>query len=347
VTTGEIREVEWPSIYEATGTVRARVSTTVAARAMGYIREIRAQAGDAVRAGQLLAVIDSRELEAGVRQAEAAVDEAHSGIAEADNAIASAKAQMELANTTFRRMQELYDKKSISDQEYDEAKSRQQVARAGHEMALAKRRQLDAKIRQAEQAVAAVRVTRGYSEVRAPFAGIVTAKLAEQGDMATPGRPLLTLEQASGYQLEAQLEEGRLGTIRAGQRVSVVLDAFGRTVESRVAEVIPTIDPASRSFTVKVPLPTIAGMHSGLFGRARFVLASRQAIAVPESSIVANGQVRTVYVVDNGVARARMVSLGERNGGMVEILSGVTNGDRVVRQRPAQLTDGAKVEVGS
>jgi RND family efflux transporter MFP subunit len=347
VQTVTVQETEWPSIYEATGTVRARVSASVASKVMGYIRELHVKAGDTVSAGQLIATIDSRELEAGLQLARAAVEEARSGIAEADNAVAAAKAQLELATVTFRRIQDLYEKRSVSNQEFDEAKSRLHVSQAGHEMAIAKRRQMDAKVLQAEESARAAEVTRSYTELRAPFSGIVTEKRAEQGDIATPGAPLLTIEGTGAYQLEAPVEEARLGTIQIGQPVSVLLEAFGRSIPARVTEITPAVDPASRSFVVKVLLPGGVRLHSGLFGRARFTTSLRRTIAVPAEAIAIVGQVRSVAVVEDGVARMRLVSLGDRNGDMVEVLSGLSAGDRIVSPRPANLTDGGKVEVRS
>jgi membrane fusion protein, multidrug efflux system len=347
VQTITVQEIEWPSVYEATGTVRARVSASLASKVMGYIRELRVNAGDAVKAGQLIAIIDSRELEAGLQLARAIVQEARSGIAEADNAIAAAKAHLELASVTFQRIEDLYDKRSISNQEFDEAKSRLRVAQAGHEMALAKRRQLDARVLQTEQSQRAAEVTRSYAEVRSPFNGIVIEKRAEQGDMATPGAPLIIIEQAGAYQLEVAVEEARLGSIRIGQPVSVVLDAAGRTIAARVAEIMPAVDTASRSFLVKVLLPSGSGLHSGVFGRAQFTATSRPTIAVPQNAVTAIGQIRSVAVVEDGIARMRLVSLGERSGSLVEVLSGLTPGDRVVTPRPANLTDGRKVQVRS
>ena len=345
VQTITVQEVEWPSIYEATGTVHARVSAAVASKVMGYIRELRVKAGDTVRAGQVIATIDSRELAAGLQLARATVQEAQSGIAEADNAVAGAKAQLELATVTFQRMQDLFEKRSISNQEFDESKSRLHVAQATYEMAVAKRRQLDAKLLQAEQSARAAEVTHGYAEIQAPFNGIVTEKRAEQGDMATPGTPLITVEQIGAYQLEVPVEEARLGSIRVGQPVTVILEAFDRRVVARVSEIVPVIDPASRSFVVKVLLPGGTPLRSGVFGRAQFVANARRTIAVPAEAIATVGQVRSVAVVEGGIARMRLVSLGERNDRMIEVLSGLSPGERIVTPRTVNLKDGGKVEV--
>lgn len=345
VQTRTVAMADWPVIYEAVGTVRPRLEATVAAKVMGYVREVNVRAGDRVRQGQLLIALDSRDLDAAYRQAEAALHEAKDAMPEADSGVAAAKANLELAEVTFRRMQELFEKKSVSNQEFDEAAARRKAAHAAYEMAVAKRRQLDAKIRQAEQALEAARVMRSYAEIRAPFEGRVTAKRVEPGDLATPGTPLITLEREGAWRLEAPVAESQIAQIRQGHKVTVILEALGRTVESRVAEVVPAVDPAARSYTVKIDLPALPGLHSGLFGRARFPLGTRKALVLPEGAIQERGQLQSVLVAEGGLARTRMVTAGLAVGGLREVLSGLNPGEQVIYPVPAGLTDGARVEV--
>ena len=166
---------------------------------MGYVREVKVQTGDHVREGQLLVTLDARDLDANARRAEAAREEVRTSVPEADSAVAAAKANLDLAQTTFNRMKELFQKKSISNQEFDEASAKLKAAQAAYEMARARRTQLDAKLAQAEQEVRATEVTRSYAEISAPFAGIVTAKSVDPGTLAVPGAPLLTIERDGAY----------------------------------------------------------------------------------------------------------------------------------------------------
>lgn len=338
-------QAEAPSQYEATGTVRARTAGTVSARMMGYVREVKFQVGDSVRQGQLLVVLDSREMESATRQAEAGLNEARSALPEVNNAVGAAKAQLELAQATFKRMQDLFDKKSISNQEYDEARARWKVAESGYQMALSRRSQLDARIKQAEAAVAGAQINRGWAEITAPFSGVVTEKRVEPGNLAAPGMPLATIEQAGSFRFEATVAESLLPSVRVGQAVTVELDALGKSFPARVSEIVPSVDAASRAFTVKADLPGAAGLRSGLFGRAVFALGKRSILAVPAGAAAQQGQVQSVLVVQDGVARARLVTLGEKLGGQVEVLSGLAAGEKVIHPRPAGLIDGAAVEV--
>jgi RND family efflux transporter MFP subunit len=340
-----VEKAAWPALYEATGTVRARTVAAISSKVMGYVRQVKVSPGDAVRAGQLLIALDARDLEAAQRRAEAALAEAKSAVVEVDGAIAAAKAQLELAQATFRRMQELHGKKSVSDQEFDEAAAKVRLAEANHQMALARRRQLDEKIEQAAEAVQSAAIMRSYADIVAPFDGVVTEKMAEPGNLAAPGVPLLTVERAGAYRLEARLEESLLGVVRNGHEVEVELEALGKTFPARVSEVVPAVDAASRAFLVKIDLPAAPGLRSGLFGRARFRIETREVLAIPAAAVVERGQVRSVFAVEQGRARSRLVALGERRGDRVEVLSGLAAGETIASAAPPALVDGRKVEV--
>jgi len=340
----KLAEETVPDLYEAPGTVRARVSSVVSARVMGYLREVRVQAGDRVRAGQVIAVIEAREIDSGLKQAEAAREEARNALPEVDNAIAAAKAQLDLAEATHRRMKSLFDQKSITQQEFDEVEARLRMARANHEMALAKRAQLEQKIRQAEAAVAQAAAMKGYMEITAPFSGIVVERKAEPGMLAAPGTPVAVIERDGGYRLEASVEENRLGRIRPGMSVEVILDAAGEPQQGRVEEIVPALDPGTRSFTVKIGVSG-AMLRSGMFGRARFAMGEKKALLVPASAVVKKGQVEQVFVIENGTARARLVTTGAALGGRLEVLSGLRAGETIAAAAPAELRDGSPVEV--
>lgn len=344
VQTVTAKQVQWPSIYNATGTVRARTSAVIAAKLMGYVREVKVQTGDRVQAGQLLVTLDARDLEINSRRAEAALEEVRSSVPEADSAVAAAKANLDLAQTTSNRMQDLWNKKSISNQEFDEASAKLKAAQAAHQMARARRAQLDAQAARVQQEVRATEVTRSYAEITAPFAGIVTAKSVDPGTLALPGAPLLTIEREGAYRLEASVEESRLAAIRVGQPVAVTLDGIDRAFDARVSEIVPAVDAASRSYTVKIELPNVPALRSGAFGRASFSLGSRSTLAIPAAAVTERGQLQSVLVAESGAAHIRLITAGQTNKDQVEILSGLTAGESVIFPVPRDLSDGARVE---
>lgn len=337
--------VKLPEIYEATGSVRARVTTVLSARTMGSILEVRVQSGDAVKAGQVIAVIDARDIDTSRRQAEAGRRAAQDSQPEADSAVEAAQAQLDLAQSSQRRMKSLFDDKSITAQEFDEVQARLKTARAAYEMARAKRHQLDARVSQADEAVAQTKLQASFANVTAPFAGTVIERKAEPGMLASPGSPIVVIEQGGAYRLEASVDETRLAKIRPGMLVRVHLDAFDKEFAARVSEVVPALDPGSHSFIVKVNLPGVAGLRSGVFGRLLFEFGERETLAVPASALVHEGQIDRLFVAEGNAARGRMVKAGTRSGDMVEILSGLSAGELVIEQPPQTLADGARIEV--
>lgn len=337
--------VKLPEVYEATGSVRARVTTVLSARTMGSILEVRVQPGDTVKAGQLIAMIDSRDIETSRRQAEAGRREAQDAQPEADSGVAAAKAQLDLAESSHRRMKSLFDDKSITAQEFDEAEARLKTARAAYGMAQAKRRQLDSKVLQAEEAVAQTKLQASFTNVIAPFAGTVIERKAEPGMLASPGTPIAVVEQSGAYRLEASVDETRLRKVRPGMAVRVHLDAFDKDLAARVDEVVPALDPGSHSFIVKVNLPGVPGLRSGVFGRVLFEFGERETMAVKASSLAHDGQIDRLFIAEGNVARGRVVKAGTRSGEMVEILSGLSAGELVIDHPPQTLSDGARIEV--
>jgi RND family efflux transporter MFP subunit len=157
--------------------------------------------------------------------------------------------------------------------------------------------------------------------------------------------PLLTVERAGAHRLEVAVEESRLPFLHVGDGVSVSLDALNRQIGARISEIVPAVDSASRSFIVKIDLPAEGALRSGLFGRAAFDIGRRSVLTVPSSAVVERGQLQSVFVVENGRAHNRLVTLGETRGDLREVLSGLAAGETVVAPLLPELTDGSKVEV--
>jgi RND family efflux transporter MFP subunit len=312
---------------------------------MGYVQQVSVQVGDRVRQGQALITLDARDLDVNLRRAEAGGAEVESAIPELENATAAAKANLDLAQTTFKRMEELAGKKSISNQELDEASARLKAAQANYDMVRSRRAQVNSKMAVVEQDVRAAGIMRDYARLAAPFSGVVITRTVEPGNLATPGVPLLTIEQDGLYRLEASVDESKLATVRVGQAVEAVVEATDRKLNARVSEIVPSVDAASRSYIVKLDLPAAPGLRTGMFGRAIFPLGMQKVVAVPLVALTERGQLQSVFVVEDGVAHTRLVTTGRRTSGAVEVLSGLTAGEKVALPVPAGLQDGARVEV--
>jgi RND family efflux transporter MFP subunit len=322
-----------PDLLDAVGTVRAAQTSEAASQMMGNIVEIRAHEGDHVQRGQVLAIIDDSQPRAAFDRATAADLAAQQQLVEADSDLA-------LAESTLKRYQNLYEKKSVSPQEFDEVKARQQAALARREMAKAGQAQALATLSQA-------RTFLDYSRIRAPFDGVVTEKRADSGTLASPGMPVFTVEDVRHYRLEAIVNENDVQYVRTGQQVSVVIDALSSDgLKGKVVQIVPAADPASRTFLVKIDLPTDTHLRSGLFGRAQFSRGERQALLIPRSAVVERGQLQGIYVLDqNKVASLRYITLGKPSGTEVEVLAGLQNGERLVVKPGAVDLNGKHIEV--
>ena len=345
VQTATVSTEQWPDVYEATGTVRARTAAVLSSKVMAYVRQVAVQVGDRVQEGQLLVTLDAQDLDTKVRGAEAAEAEVMSAVPEADSGVAGAKANLDLAQSTFQRMQELASRKSISSQEFDEASARLKAAQAAYEMARAKRGQLDSKQASVQQEIRGASIMRDYTRISAPFSGVVTAKSVEPGNLAAPGAPLLTVEREGAYRLEASVDESRLPFVKAGQAVDVALESLDRRFTAHVSEIVPSVDAASRTYIVKIDLPAMPNLRSGMFGRAMFPLGTRKVATIPPPAMVEHGQLQSVFVIEDGCARTRLITTGERRQSAVEVLSGLSEGEKLVSPVPAGLSDGARVEV--
>jgi hypothetical protein len=152
------------------------------------------------------------------------------------------------------------------------------------------------------------------------------------------------VEREGNLRLETSIDESRLGIVRIGEQVEVEIGGLNSTVRGRVAETVPSIDAATRSFTAKIDLPSVPGLRAGMFGRAAFPDRKREALLVPQSAVLERGQVRSLYVVEGDTARLRFVTLGEGRGRR-EVLSGLTAGERIIVTPPSLFSDGTRVAI--
>jgi len=332
--------------FEAGGVVRAQTTAQLTSRVVAEVREIRVRPGDRVTRGQIVVLLDDRDLAAHRAQATASLAAARHGAASADASRDGADAALLLAKAHHARILQLSDRKSATPAELDHATADLRVAEGAVRAAAARSAEAAAAVVGAEATARASDVTASYSIIAAPFDGLVTSKHTEPGNMASPGLPLLTIEAADGFRLEFQADEARVRSMRPGDIVAVELEGAeeGMTISGRIAEVAHAIDPAAHTFTVKVALPPGPALRSGMFARARMRADVRDALVVPATAVVRRGQLSLVFVVDaERRARMRAVTIGAHADDGIEILAGVSAGEAVVVVPPPLLTDGAAV----
>jgi RND family efflux transporter MFP subunit len=324
---------ELPVNLRSTGTVHARETAVVSAQVMGRVQQVLVREGDSVRAGQTLIVLDDAALRAALEQAQA-------GLKAAQNAQAAAQTNAALATSTLNRYKQLESEKSVSPQEMDEVSQRAESAEANLE---AVRAQTDG----AQAQVNGAHTMLGYTRLAAPFSGIVTARMVDPGTMAAPGVPLIQVDQAGALQLQASVDESAIGAVHKGMKVQVAIDGAGSSsMTGTVAEIVPAADPSSHSFLVKIDLPSSAQLRAGMYGTAEFANGTRQAILIPRSAVVMRGSLACAYVLDGqGIAQLRYLTLGTGQGNLIEVLSGVSSGEKLVDAPSDRDLAGKRIEV--
>ena len=349
-----------PQTREAVGTVRSATTSSIQSKVVGHVIVIHVKSGDLVEANALLAELDSRDAAAQVKSAESALrvaerslDEVAQAIAAAQSAAQSAVAQRDLAKTTFDRQSKLLAEKAISKQVFDEAeaatKSADAEARMRAEMVsavLAKHEQANAAVEQARAGLDAASVTQSYTRVTAPIAGIVASKSVDVGDLASPGMTLFTLEDRQAYRLEASVDETTVSSVHINDIVPASVDGMGDSfIDGTVTEIVPAADSSSRTSMVKISLPADDRLRSGQCGRARFPSGESAGLSVPRAALVSRGQLEGVYALDSdNIARLRLIKTGKNLGDMIEVLSGLREGDRYVAEVTPEVVDGVRIE---
>ena len=239
--------------------------------------------------------------------------------------LARAKAEVENAKAQFDRMKKLYAQDAVSKQEMENATRAYKVAEANRKAVLA---QLS------------------YTVVKAPFDGVITEKKVEAGELASPGQPLLKMENPRQLRLEATIAEGDLKSVSRGDKIPILIDALGtQALAGIVSQILPAGDPQTHTFMVKVDLPNTPGLKTGMFGRFQLDKGTAPTILVPSSAVVERGELTGVFAIGSDqVARLRWVKAGRRFEKQIEILSGVNVGERVLADGRRGV-DGAKVEI--
>jgi multidrug resistance efflux pump len=338
VRTSQVTLTDVASAIDAGGVVQARTTATIAARILAPVREVRVSPGDQVRAGQILIVLAGDDLAAGARAARAAARAAEQGVNAAAAELQAAEAALALARASHDRISGLHTKRSATAQELDDATAMLRGAEARVAGASARALQAASAVESARATSDQASTTESFTAIAAPFDGIITAKMVEPGNMASPGMPVLRLEDTRGFRLEVRVDESRIGHVRAGDTVPVLLGTGMLAINGTVAEISRTVDTDARAFLVKVALPDLPGLRSGEFGRARFAGIPRRALTIPAAAIVRRGQLTSVFVVDRGVARVRLVSLRDS-----EVLAGLTDSEVVIVSPPPGIADGRRV----
>ena len=301
VRVAEVMDKARTSNEEVVGTVRPKLRAVIEAKVSGKIEKLLVAPGQQVKAGDLLAQLDAREIQAKLDQA---------------------LAMREQATRELERARKLFGQKITSQAEFDTVQARERVA-AG--------------------AATEIQTALGYTKIVAPFDGVIARKLADVGDLAAPGKPIVEMEDPAALRFEADVPEALAREIKIGDKLPVRVSAVTTVLEGTVVEMAPVSDPSSRTFLVKLDLPPAEGVHSGQFGRVLVPMGKTDAVWVPASALIVRGQMETVFIAVNQHAQLRLVRTGKHTNTEVELLAGISRGENVVIEGAAQLHDGQPI----
>lgn len=292
-----------PASEDIMGTVRPKLRASVEAKISARIERLEVTPGQAVKNGEVLAILDAREVQARLDQARALLSQ---------------------AEKDFQRLQPLLQSNAISRQDFDAAEAKQRVAKSA--------------LSEAETMLA-------HMKIIAPFDGIITRKLADVGDLAMPGKPLVEIESPTTLRFESDVPEALIDRMNMGLTLPVTLNAVARPVTGTVAEIAPVADPGSRTYLVKLDLPQVAGIRAGQFGRVKVTVGESDVPLAPVSAVKVRGQMEMVHLFADGRVQSRIVKTGKQLANQIEIISGLDGGETLIIQSSAALKDGQPVEV--
>lgn len=321
---------------EVVGSLVGAQTVDIVPRAQGRLQTIAVRIGDPVSQGQVLAKVEDQELREQLSQADASYEVARATIRQRE-------ADLSFARTNLDRNKSLFDRGLLPRQSLDDAEARYQASQAQLDLA-------QAQLQQASSRREELRINLGNTTVHSPVTGFVAKRFVDPGAFVTQNVQLLSVVDISIVRLIVNLVERDLSKVSVGAGGVVTVDAYpGEQFSGRVARVAPVLDPATRTAEMEIEIPNASGrLKPGMYARVRLISANKDnALVVPKAALVDAQGRRGVFMVRNGQAVFRGVTLGLEEPNRVEVVDGLAEGDEVVTTGASALRDGAKVLLAS
>ncbi len=298
------------------GTVMASQQIQLGSRLSGYLRGLQVHVGEAVHAGQLLFQVDPADVDSQVAQAQASLAQAEANFAD--------------AQSNYDRFQKLYAAQAIPQKQWDQVRSQYQMAKAQVAAARAGTGSAAAQLR--------------YARVSAPFAGVITEKFLQNGDLVAPGHPVLSLANPHVLEVDCSVGSAAFATLHVGQSLTILED--GKSLTATVRDLVPVADPVTHSHLVKLSLPADSGVQAGAFVQVQIPhVGKTSTLQIPRAALLNRAGIPGVFVVTGkNIAEYRMVRPGQSANGAVEILAGLTAGERIVVSNTEAVNNGDQIE---
>ncbi len=318
------RVTEW---YDAVGTVQPRTQARIESQVAGQVNDVRVNAGDEIVNGQLLVVVDDRQMQARLSQAMQSLKSSVSQKEQARQAVNAAEAAFNEADSSYKRVKKFFEADAATKQDLEQAHSRYLQAQAAMKRSEDGLSGASAGVRMAEEMVQEAQIGLGYTKIKAPSDGKVLQRLVDPGDLAMPGKPLLLLRTTGGLRLEAYVRESLIREVHPGITLRVELTTLKQRVEAQVEELIPYADPLTRTFLVKATLPDIAGLYPGMYGKLLIPYKEADIVLIPKDTVDQVGQMELVMVRTADKWVRRYIKTGKDYGDKVEVLSGLSGNE--------------------
>ena len=329
-----------PRFHSFAGTVRSSAISSLASRIAGNVTAVHVREGDRVKKGQILVEIDPRDADAQLALARAGQSQISRAVDSASAAVDSADAQARFAEATWKRFAALRERGSVSVQEYERAHAQYLSAVADLDRARQTRQQLLAQGDAARATKVQADTLSSHTRIRAPFDGVISARLIDPGAQASPGTPLLAIDSAASYRVEATVDE----TLKVAVSDDVIVEIGNVSISGRVKHVAPSLDPQTRTSLISIDLPESGNWRSGSYARLKVRSGDEKAVTIPASAVVRRGQVAGVFVVeDEGKALLRLITLGDAASNRIEVLSGLEAGEKIVIAPTPALREGVLI----
>ncbi len=313
--------------YPAVGTIKPISEIVIASQISAQVEQVHVTAGDTVSQGDRLVTLDSRQPASRLDLAKEALNASRAGKKQALQQIKAAEAAFKEAQLKLNRIKTFFDGEAATQQELESAEST--FHRAGADLSRAREKSLEAgaSIRQAESVVKQADVGLGFAVIKAPASGEVLKRLVEPGDMALPGKALISLRTRNGFRIEVHIPEGLINKIGIGLAVNAEIPTLNTVCKAVVEEIVPYADPGTRTFLVKASLPVIPGLYPGMYGKLMIPESKADAVLIPMAAVIRTGQLEQVMVKVKGGWHRRYIKTGKQHGILVEVLSGVNDGE--------------------
>jgi RND family efflux transporter MFP subunit len=334
----ESRQVS--QIYEAVGTMRPLTETVIESQVSGQALKVNVVPGAKVEAGQLLILLDTRQLNTRLEQAKQGLAFASNTLNQAQKAIDEARAGQDQASAAYVRTKLLYEKEVVTSQQMEIDRAAFLQAKARHEKTLDAFEAAKSNLRQATEVVKEAQIGVGYASIKAPAAGVVLERLIDPGDQAMPGKPLLIVQTSGSLRLEARVREGLIRKIIQGNPYDVKIETLEAPVAATIEEIAPFADPETRTFLVKAALPDTPGIYPGMFGRLLIPVKTEETLLIPQAAVIRVGHLEMVNILSQNKTdpdlsnpdqpipyRSVYIKTGKNFGEKIEVLSGLTGSE--------------------